>query len=409
MTDSLLNIARMAWRIRGLVDIPFAFERFTSSVAAHIANIENRMACHEVLSTGKGYPLNLRLHVLFMAPSGWGKSLLYEAFLDPRSGLVRAAGWPTALGATFSPESWAGTSYEPKGGGQPVPVPGLFEEMKTGFIGADEFQKIEELLKGTGATNEEVYLMTALDRDRFEKRTASGGGMVVEDICTTVWFGLRPAPLSSKSGLFRRFAIQLFLPNRLDVALFNNPDSIRRLNYRKHYDAMVNPDTGEEIPIEIGERPIFPENEELQRSFGVGCENCAARVRKEPPDLSDFRSWCLKKGVPRFEQDLLLRLALGYSLATQAYPTVEVRGPLESLLLDEIWSRTQVTENPWRAGAAALLKENPDPQDGAVFARRNWQLTEGEAKLHLASGARVPPEEVRSRPASVWTPWFLAE
>jgi hypothetical protein len=326
----------------GLVRVPLALERLTSSVGCHILNMSN-LADKRFYYGGNLE--NFRTCVVFMAPSGYSKSQHFNFFLNPRSGILAKSGIMVSLRGTFSQESWMGTISNGEAS------KGIFSTHKQGIVGADEFMRIGSMMNDIGSNNDEVYLMKALDSDTLTKDLAYGQ-IEETDIGMTFWAGIRPCILGLKSGMARRFSFQIFLPTVHDSVEFRKASRDGRLCTK------VSEDAQNQVTKDIIEA--------LDTMKGI-----------DSIDYSDVEDWVDAKGfIPHFEESIFKRLAAGWSVATGTFPKIPMTPRLALLLENEIISRDVIRSNPEMEAAklsvasVGRIKEN----NLRKFMEKNYQL-----------------------------------
>lgn len=129
-----------------LAEVPYLVERCCSSSCCHFLNLYN---LKEKQFHNSGLPTDFREHLLYMAPSGWGKSVIYRIFLEEEYGLLSGVGIPTDVQDTYSTEAWMGTVQSTnKDTGEVRMSAGVFERYAQGIIAADEYAKLAVLMEG---------------------------------------------------------------------------------------------------------------------------------------------------------------------------------------------------------------------------------------------------------------------
>ena len=342
---TLLEVARAEFKRRNLIAPGQLLERFCASVCAHIFNLHN---IDKPVVFENGVSENQRIHIAYITPSGFGKSTLFRTFLDQRNGMMAKGPFPTSVRSTFTPESWMGTLSE-TGDGEVKQRTGLFGRYKSGIIGADDFMRLKEMMDGLGITNEEVYLMSALEGDTITKDMAKGS-IEESGIGTTLWSGLRPVPMRLYSGLARRFTFQLFFPGPKTARAFLDAISgDSRAGESKAFLAVVR---------------------DIEKTVKGG----------KAPNTNDVIDWARQQDVPHFEARLYRRLAVGMSLATGTFPKVSMSKAVESLLRDEMDARHVIRDDPRPNIVAAIAQESPG-------------CTENQVKRFIVSHYQVAPLE----------------
>jgi len=288
---------------------------------------------------------NFRMCTVFMAPSGYSKIQHFNFFLNGRSGILAKTGMSISVRGTFSPESWMGTISNG------VASKGLFSTHKMGIVGADEFMRLGHMMNDMGTSNDEVYLMKALDSDTVTKDLAYGQ-IEEADIGTTLWAGMRPTPLGLKSGLARRFSFQIFLPTINDSVAF------RKAARGNHMGVKVSEDAQIKVKDELTH--ILTDIQDVSQV-----------------DYSEVEDWVDKKGfIPHFEEVIFKRLALGLSVANNTYPKIKMTPNVEMLLEDEINARDIIRSNPEYEAVRRIVKSaGRIKQDNLKkFMEKNYQL-----------------------------------
>ena len=368
--STLYEIIKDEFDKRGYVKVPGLLERFSISIGCHIfkqVNLKKKTFFHG------GSTENFRNHIIMMSPSGYGRSMLFRLFLDEESGfLSRTDSLPTNITATFSPESWMGTAYKYEG--EIKTTKGVFGEFKEGIVGADEYMKIKKLMDGTGVENEEVYLMTALDYDKVDKKL-SLHKIREEGIGTTFWCGMRPSQITLTSGLARRFSFQIFFPTLQDARKF------KLANRNKEMKKKISSETLENIDIEI------------------------ARLVEEIKTLSEINysgvnSWVNgNEYIPHFEETIFRRLGLGWGVANGTPGDIKVDDTLKSIFKDELKSRWIIRTDPIKEAIFNVI-EAGDTEPGKIertklllFARAHYQMH--VYKIHNAISTLIMEDRIK--------------
>lgn len=315
----IYNIVKEEFESKGLVKIPSLIERFSSSVGSHLFN---QMNLHSKLFFHSGMLENMRTHVMMMSPSGFGRSMLFGFLLDPKYGLMSTTNFlSTSVRGTFSKESWLGTIENR--GGESIPTKGIFGKFKEGIIGADEFARFRVLCDGEGIEHDEVYLMTALDRDTATKDLASGS-IEERGIGTTLWGGMRLNPINLSSGFARRFSFQLFFPTPYHAQQFSTA------NRKKFIKAKISDDVKERVTREI---EVIRDNLRYIDAL----------------DYTVIDDWVSSKPlIPHFEESIFRRMSVGFNIAMdgQFDGKVKMYPELELLLSNEFLARSIVRDDP---------------------------------------------------------------
>jgi hypothetical protein len=365
MSHTLMSYIKDYLKAHGILNLEFTYERCASSVAGHIFNMVNTA---DPVYWDKGLPQNFRIHIVFIIPSGFGKSLAIETFLDPATGLLsQIDDIPTSLQGTFSKESWLGTIERDPDTGENILTGGVFDTHKDGIIGADEFQKITILMSGDGENHDEVYLLQALSRSSVSKALAHGA-IQVDGICTTLWAGMRPAEVTTHSGFGRRLAYQYFFPTRQEAEMFNEMASEDTMSPNK---------------------PDRQAQDKVWYMVKAWANNMRNQLKKTMPefDLTEFNLWCKAKNIQHFDMGIYKRIAIGITLAnlSREVPSkIKLKASTFAPLLDsEYWSRSALKDSVYNTMAYRIVSaENGEItlQEFEDFLLNSYQFTRKQVK-----------------------------
>jgi len=348
---TLLTLIEKEFESRGMVKVPFLIERLAVSTSCHVMNMSN---LDKKRFFHAGSLENFRIHVIVVAPSGFGKTIPFKFFLSNR-GLLSKTGINTSVRGTFSRESWMGTVYSNKSdkkGTEFKTTKGIFNRYKQGIVGADEFMRLVTLCAGEGIDHDEVYLMTALDGDTATK-DLSYGSVEEKDIGTTIWGGMRIAPINTASGFARRWMFQVFFPTPQIARDFKSAGRSKKIR----------------TPIsDITKEQIFGEIKEMRNIID---------------DTTQIDYTSLEKvlngtmAIPHFEESIYKRIALGYALANGTFPDIIMDDRLTNLIVDEHWSRDIIRAHPEKEMMYQIIKEESGHiTKGELYAfiKRYYQL-----------------------------------
>jgi len=221
----------------GIVNSRNAINLICSSIGGHFLNLYN-LKVQNVMEKApiqkQGSVISLRNHLLFIRPSGFGKSLLLRTaeymlpeemrrenqlmtdITDTDTGDTEGnalkinyndnAGKIVRYTTTITEAGAVGTYQEGK------VKPGYFYECRQGFVLVEEFSAILSMFKATHSSTFQQILLTALDSGKVNKRLAAGS--LDYETQMTLMAGIQPAvvDIEAGAGLWRRFAIELFIP-----------------------------------------------------------------------------------------------------------------------------------------------------------------------------------------------------
>ena len=332
---------------KGFVKIPYLNERLSASIGSHIANVRN-MDLAEVnpqLALFEGGECeNLRTHCVLMFSSGFGKSSEMRHLLAARSGLLsKSKFFNTTIRSTFTPESWVGTALKDKEG-QPQIKQGLFDRYKRGIVGADEFMRFTRMMDTSAvheATNEEVYLLTALQHSSLTKEM-SYATVESGDIGTTLWVGCRPTRVDMRHGLARRVSFHIFTPTPKICTNY------KEMNWLKNKGGS----TLDAVKEDMAET-ILDVTETMTDMNLVDYEPLKEYFKRKFPNTGRYPL------DPHFETSIYKRLALGFSVATGTFPKIVMDDRLCDLIDNEIKSRHVIRNDPEIEIVRKIVEEEP--------------------------------------------------
>jgi len=336
---SLLSLVKREMENKGMVQIPLLVEKLCVSVGGHVfnlTNLDNRRFYHA------GSLENFRSHVVIMAPSGFSKTTYIKFFLDPHHGILSHCYqiFPTTVRSTFSSESWIGTIYQK--GKKIEASQGLFSRFKRGIIGADEFMRLKDLAEaeskpGRKHTNEEVYLLSALEGETATK-DLSFGTIEETDIGTTIWPGMRLTKLDTTSGLLRRFIFHIIFPTPQLAKEFKQ--AIRN----KQISKPISPVVKEQVKETIEEmKQVASEMKEIDYS-----------------EIEKYLNGSMK--VSHVEERIYKRIAVGYAFASGTLPDIVMDDTLEAIFRHEQYCRYIIRDDPEKEAiyqVALATKDEP--------------------------------------------------
>ena len=222
----------------GIVNSRNAINLLCSSIGGHFLNLQNlkiRNVYGEAPIQKQGSIISLRNHLLFIRPSGFGKSLLLRTaeYMLPKEMRQDSfdfelteqtektdknsqaplkinyndnAGKVVRYMTTITEAGAVGTYLEGR------VKPGMFYECRQGYLLVEEFSAILNMLRSTHSSTFQQILLTALDSGKVNKQLAAGS--LNYETQLTLMAGIQPAVIDVEAGagLWRRFAIELFIP-----------------------------------------------------------------------------------------------------------------------------------------------------------------------------------------------------
>jgi len=263
---------------------------FTISTCCHLINLENQK--REFALDG-GRVANFRMHVFFVAPPGFMKSLMLMKFLDGPYSVLGGTDVGTGFEGAMTEAGYVGTIKAVDG--EAAVVYGAAYDHQENILGIDEFAQLTNSMKMEHSINLDTAMLTSLDSGYLNKRLAMGKIRYVTQL--TLWSGSQPSRFDLSSGLGRRLMFLFFIPTREEEALIR---SARRAGKNKR-------------------QPV--EKLEVIRKDVAEIMIKLKSVTKIVYDKSLYD--CLDEmGIPHYEEELYERMALGYTIATGNFTDV---------------------------------------------------------------------------------------
>jgi len=257
------------------------------SACNHMINLENQK--REFALDG-GRVVNMRLHVFFVAPPGFMKTLLLTKFLDGPFSVFGATDIGTGFEGAMTEAGYVGTI---KGiDGQPVPVYGAAHEHQENILGIDEFASLTNSMKMEHSINLDTAMLTSLDSGYLIKRLAMGKLRYVTQL--TLWTGSQPSRFDLSSGLGRRLMFLYFIPTQEEEELIKQA---RR--------------QGKNVNAPMGRLSLIRKDVNEIRTKLKG-------VKKIIYDKSIYEM-IDKLKIPHYEEELFERMCLGYTIAAKEF------------------------------------------------------------------------------------------
>ena len=188
---------------------------YVYSYGVHAFNLHNQRC--KLYSEGGQLP-NMRLSILFVAPSGFMKTYYRRQMVDRTSGIFTGCkvqlGYEQELSGaglvgTFKPYKDPTTTCD-------IEVEGAAKTYQYGIVSVDEFSGITNALTSHYNNQMDSQLLMILDSGEVFKHLGSGK---IEFITyMTLWAGVQPARYDLRSGMGRRMVFLVFIPTKHDNA-----------------------------------------------------------------------------------------------------------------------------------------------------------------------------------------------
>lgn len=200
---------------------------YVCSMGCHLFNRVNKA---KQLYFEAGRLVDTRMHILFVAPSGFSKSFWLDQFLRGVGSVVGNA-IPTTYESSMTEAGWTGTIRSQNG--TPFRSLGCAEVNKLSIVGIEEFSALTAMMHAEYSKALDTALLTSLDTGFVQKRLAAG--KIEYETQVTLWAGVQPARFDLASGLGRRFMFLQFIPSAYDR---RDLKSRRRLSRNVRYNPL---------------------------------------------------------------------------------------------------------------------------------------------------------------------------
>lgn len=323
-------------RGRGIAFVDRFAPYFIASTGSHLLNLWNKSdLAGEPLrfAVRNGQVRDLRLHVLMIAPPGASKSLFMKCFVDPEFGVYNATDVVMPTNCTH-----AGVvgSVEGTRAGVPVIHRGVFGTHQSGIIAYDEFHALNSVSTQDHSKELMDSLLSLLDSGHISRFMAHG----TLDYTTyaTLWGGVQQVRQRLESGLGRRLWYVYFAPKRSEFEMIKK--------------AMRD---GRSMRLNVAER------NEIRDTYCelYGDKMMALRDVVFPDDWDALMD---EVGVPSYEEDLMERFAMGYSVMRHYSGghtlNVVIDRDLKTFIMRSANIRRSVTRHPMGSMVYQILSEN---------------------------------------------------
>lgn len=186
---------------------------YVYSYAIHAFNLYNQQA--KVYWEGGQLP-NMRLHIMFVAPSGFMKSYYRKQMTDRQYGIFTGCKVEIGYKQSLTEAGLVGT-YKPFKDPQhctDIEVDGVAKIYKDAILTIDEFSGITNAM-GTSYNNQmESQLLMILDSGEVMKTLGSGNIDYITYL--TLWAGVQPSKFDLRGGMGRRSIFLVFIPSKYD-------------------------------------------------------------------------------------------------------------------------------------------------------------------------------------------------
>jgi hypothetical protein len=348
MSLSYLEDMRMLWP-----------DRFTpyylASVGCHLLNLRNRKQLGKgyIFHTEGGLVPDIRLHVLMVCPSGYGKSYTPKRFIAGKSmvGLLDRSSITAVFRGYMTEAGLVGTFKDGE------EIRGLASTHRDAIICLNELSAVSS--EGQDSKRLEEALLDFLD-DGQVRKTLSGGEIAYQSYAT-LWAGTQQGRFRLAAGMARRLFLMEFLPTRLER---------RQLKLNKRAARGIKPD--------------FQRLGQIYRAWDTLKNELSIQELDWDEDLYDYMDE-LDPDMSHNDEELYSRLAMGYNLVRYYEPgekvlQVSLDGTLEDLIYKGYQWRQSILGDSAGSQILSLLREHPDgmPLSQLKKQAQVFSLTYGE-------------------------------
>lgn len=285
---------------------------YTASIGGHLFNLMNR---EKPIYFRHGNPVDTRNHIMFVAPTGGGKSLYTKQFLRGASSVLYNSGIDTIFQMIITEAGFIGTNWRAEEGKMGM-IQGDALEFKNAIFGCEEFDAIVKMAKSSHSSNIDNALLSALDEGFIYKRLGAGRIEYQTNITMIVCTQTKRFDLSS--GMGRRLVFLLFIPTSEDLALLDDA------NWE-----------GENIRW----------NPKFLKPIRKGIKRRMAQIKNLKKITYDpaIRKFLQKKRVIHYETEIYKKISIGYTCMR-----TELTDPVLEIVLDNELKRMFENEFKWR-------------------------------------------------------------
>lgn len=328
---------------------------FCSSIACHLLNLENK---EREFYIKQGNVEDFRLHMFFVAPPGYSKSLMLRTLLgrgnkdenevndkeddyslkytdknvDEDFSALSRAEVETNFEQKMNESSYVGSIIQR--GDTGVPKKGAAFQHRKSILGISEFSVLTDSMKSQHGRTLDKALLESLEDGCLMKRLRLGKISYITNL--TLWSCSQPLRFDLSQGLGRRFFFIYFIPSKEDE------NKIRQMA-RRDDKSYPNTSTLDDIAEDI----------ELIKANVSKIENITFSD-KIYEVLDEFEP-------PHYEENLFRKLAIGYNLATRDHIQrdfmVCMNDELEELFRNEVRWRREIKKGPDVSQVMRILRD----------------------------------------------------
>ena len=250
---------------------------YSSAAGSHFLNMYNKI---KMFYWRNRKILDLRSHVILVAPSGFGKSHFIKQFMEMPYGILCKTGTKLIYQGTITAAGWVGSGTRGKDG-KVHKDHGEAELHPRAIFGCEEFKGLFTISSGAMidallATLDDGHLVKRISAVRYDYQTF-----------ITMFSGTQVEHFDLSRGLFRRLTTMVWIPTKKEE------DRLREMYFE-------------------GDR-AYNEKRLKKIRWAINNRVKEAKMIRKVNMSQRFKEWALKKKIIPYELPVYERLIMGYN------------------------------------------------------------------------------------------------
>ena len=308
-SGSLLHLSLEEMRRRNAVHADRYLPFYLSSMILHRLNIANQK---KPFYTEESGPYNLRMHVLYLSPTGGGKTYWVKNLGRQTNALFRNT-IPISYKGSMTAAAFTGT-LKFGSDGKVVPIDGIAKKCQEHVVMIEEFHSTLKSMDRPHGDDLENHFLTALDSGWVFRDLAAGD--IAFQTHVTLIAASQFTRIKTSSGMLRRFIVVSFKPTREDMMKLRIARRLRRkLIYTEQKTLII--------------RKYFMElGEDILEIEGIAFEEDKIDAFFDKLSETHF--------MPHYDEDIYERFLIGLNLIMQrdigTYPVITITPAMEDYI-----------------------------------------------------------------------------